>query len=334
MSQSSEPRVRVETLDVDVTHAVDLPGRLHTTVTVVAPDPLPDRLLVAFGFPGGGYNRRYFDLPVDLPGPGRSSEARWHAERGWCFVACDHLGVGDSSRPEPTALTIESLAAANDATVRAITARLGEARVAARIGLGQSMGGCLTIAAQGLHHTFDGIAVLGFSAIHTVLPTRDGQSNQPDVARGSSSSDLETSSAMIGADTFRYAFFWDDVPADLVEHDLDGYPLRTGAEAPTWASPPPPCAVAMLSAGVVSAEAARVDVPVLVGAGERDTVPDPEAEADAYPAADVSVFVAPRMAHMHNFASTRELMWQRTHSWGDAVAASKASPEPEARTRK
>jgi alpha-beta hydrolase superfamily lysophospholipase len=295
-------------------------------VTVFAPDPLPDRFVAAFGFPGGGYNRGYFDLAVELPGDGGSSEARWHAERGWCFVACDHLGVGDSSRPEPTALTIESLAAANDATVRALTARLGETRVAARIGIGQSMGGCLTIAAQGHHRTFDGIAILGFSAIHTVLPTRDGHSTQPDVARGSLDVDLETSSALIGSDTFRYAFFWDDVAADLVEQDLAGYPLREGAGAPAWASPPPPCAVAMLSAGVVGAEAANVDVPVLVGAGERDTVPDPDAEPGAYPAADVSVFVAPRMAHMHNFASTRELMWRRTHSWGDAVAAKKAVP--------
>ena len=107
---------------------------------------------------------------------------------------------------------------------------------------------------------------------------------------------------MIGAETFRYAFFWDDAPSDLVERDLAGYPLRTGTDAPAWASPPPPCAIAMLSAGVVAAEAALVDVPVLVGAGERDTVPDPDAEAGAYPKADVTVFVAPQMAHMHNFA--------------------------------
>jgi len=321
MSKGTEHAVRVETVEVDVSDAVDLPGPNHTTVTVFAPDPLPEQIVLAFGFPGGGYNRHYFDLEVDLPGDGGSSEARWHAERGWCFVACDHLGVGNSSHPEPTSLTIESLAAANDATVRAISARLGTQRVAARIGLGQSMGGCLTIAAQGRHHTFDGIAILGFSAIHTVLPTPDGASNQPDVARGSLQIDLETSTAMIGAETFRYAFFWDDVAAEIVERDLAGYHLRQGAGAPVWASPPPPCAVAMLSPGVVREEAANVDVPVLVGVGERDTVPDPDAEVSAYPAADLTVFVAPRMAHMHNFASTRELMWKRTHSWGDTVAA-------------
>jgi hypothetical protein len=27
------------------------------------------------------------------------------------------------------------------------------------------------------------------------------------------------------------------------------------------------------------------------------------------------------MAHMHNFAGTRERLWQRVHAWGDTVAA-------------
>ena len=240
-SASGSNTVRVEDAEIDVSDVVDLPGANHTTVTVYAPDPLPEELVVAFGFPGGGYNRRYFDLPVDLPGPGGTSEARWHAARGWCFVACDHLGVGDSSHPDPAALTIESLAAANDATVRAITAQLGEARVRARLGFGQSMGGCLTIVAQANHRTFDGIGVLGYSAIHTVLPTPDGHTHQPAVARGSAELDLETSTAMIGPDTFRFAFFWDDVPGELIDRDLTDYPLRSGPEAPDWASPPPPC---------------------------------------------------------------------------------------------
>ncbi|HZP31507.1 MAG TPA: alpha/beta hydrolase [Acidimicrobiia bacterium] len=315
--------MRVETVHVDVSEAVDLPGPQHTAATVFAPDPLPDELVVALGFPGGGYNRLYFDLPVELPGPGGSSEARWHAERGWCFVACDHLGVGDSSRPEPASLTIESLAAANDATVRAVTTSLGPARVRARLGFGQSMGGCLTIVTQARHRTFDGIGILGYSAIHTVLPTPPGRStSQPEVARGAAA-DIRETTEMIGRETFRYAFFWEDVPAELVEHDLADYPLRSGAEAPPWASPPPPCAVPMLSPGVVAGEAAQIDVPVLVGAGERDTVPDPDREPGAYPKADVTVFVAPRMAHMHDFASTRELLWARIHSWGDAVAATR-----------
>src|SRR3546814_9153801 len=39
---------------------------------------------------------------------------------------------------------------------------------------------------------------------------------------------------------------------------------------------------------------------------------------------DVSVFVCPRMGHMHNFATTRSLFWQRIHSWGAGVAEMRA----------
>jgi hypothetical protein len=31
--------------------------------------------------------------------------------------------------------------------------------------------------------------------------------------------------------------------------------------------------------------------------------------------------VCPRMGHMHNFASTRELFWRRIDAWGRWVAA-------------
>jgi hypothetical protein len=31
------------------------------------------------------------------------------------------------------------------------------------------------------------------------------------------------------------------------------------------------------------------------------------------------VFVVPRMAHMHNFASTRRLLWERSMDWVDAI---------------
>ena len=63
-------------------------------------------------------------------------------------------------------------------------------------------------------------------------------------------------------------------------------------------------------AGSVSREAAAIEVPVLVGSGERDVIPDPWAEPTAYRgSANVAVTVVPRMAHMHNFAHTRALLW-------------------------
>ena len=91
---------------------------------------------------------------------------------------------------------------------------------------------------------------------------------------------------------------------------------------PPWRSATAPaCAANMLDPGTVAAEAAAVSVPVFVGAGERDVVPDPWIEPKAYRSAnDVSLFVCPRMAHMHNFASTRERLWARLHAWGETIA--------------
>jgi hypothetical protein len=60
--------------------------------------------------------------------------------------------------------------------------------------------------------------------------------------------------------------------------------------------------------------------------GERDLVIDPLGEARAYKSAfSFDLFVCPRMGHMHNFAGTRALFWERIHSFGEWCAAVKRS---------
>ncbi|MGE0793805.1 MAG: hypothetical protein AB7O29_00485, partial [Acidimicrobiia bacterium] len=82
----------------------------------------------------------------------------------------------------------------------------------------------------------------------------------------------------------------------------------------------PSCAIFMVAPGTVATEAAAIDVPVLLAMGERDVVPDPWLEPKQFMrATDITLFVCPRMAHMHNFAGTRERFWARIHSWGSAV---------------
>jgi len=64
---------------------------------------------------------------------------------------------------------------------------------------------------------------------------------------------------------------------------------------------------------------------VLIAAGERDVVSDPHAEPAAFRSSkDVSVYVVPNMAHMHNFASTRTLLWDRIADWSLMVAGEAA----------
>jgi hypothetical protein len=65
-----------------------------------------------------------------------------------------------------------------------------------------------------------------------------------------------------------------------------------------------------------------VRCPVLVALGERDVLVDPRGELRAYLSSpSVDFFVCPRMAHMHNFAGTRELFWRRIETWADWVRA-------------
>jgi len=121
---------------------------------------------------------------------------------------------------------------------------------------------------------------------------------------------------------FLYPFHWEDVPPEIVKADVGGgYPQRSTPVPPFGSATIPPCAVTMMSPGCIAAEAAEVGVPVFIGVGERDVCPSVRAEPCAHPhSTDITVFVAPRMAHMHNFATTRELLWSRIEHWARGIA--------------
>lgn len=318
---------------IDVTQAAALGELVEMAVTVRLPDPalLPDRPIAIFAAPGGGYSRRYFDMRFE--GYEDYSEAAWHAARGIIHIAIDHVGVGDSSIPDLSRIGFDTLAATHDSCVRQLVHALRSGTLAPgfpalpslfAVGMGQSMGGGVTILAQGRFGTFDAIAPCGVSAIHTVLPQRDasaveqGKARFQPVAEGKATSH---ENIQHGGVDYLYAFHWEDVPADILEQDMKGgYPLRQ--TSPAFGSLTiPHCAVRMMLPGAFAEEAAWITVPVLVANGERDTCPDPHAEAAAYAASpDVSIYVVPTMAHMHNFASTRTRLWRRLYAWAHMVA--------------
>ncbi|HKA14365.1 MAG TPA: hypothetical protein VKH41_05065 [Myxococcota bacterium] len=122
----------------------------------------------------------------------------------------------------------------------------------------------------------------------------------------------------------RYGWHWADVPAAVIDEDLRGYPVAScdGALAPWRSARVPAFASSLLDPGYVASDAAAIDVPVFVAAGERDVVPDLRVEPTAYRrAGDITLFEQPRSAHMHNFASTRALLWERLASWYASCAA-------------
>jgi hypothetical protein len=334
--------------DVDVSDAAGLGQRVRTRTTIVLPRPedLPDAPVVCFALPGAGYGRRYFTF--DMPDGG--GQAGWHAGRGWIFVAVDTLGVGEASLPDPARLDFRTVSAANHATARAVLDRLAEGGLAAGfpaiaapvvLGLGQSMGGAMTLHQQAHHGTFDAIGVLGFSAVHTTARARPGAPPVPipfltrDTALGGPDPlTLERrQAAAVNAAVLAlsaqapypndlatppgWSYHFDDVPTEIVARDL-----ATEGELPPWRSATMPGLVHWVTApGALAPEAAAIVAPVLAAFGERDVAEDPRFEAKAYRhAVDFSLFICPRMGHMHNFAGSRELLWSRIHHWGAHVA--------------
>jgi pimeloyl-ACP methyl ester carboxylesterase len=350
---------------VDVSEAADLDEQCFVAITAFLPQPdcLADPAIVCFGFPGGGYNRGYFSL--DLPGT-IGGQAAWHMARGWIFVAVDNLGVGESTvldtgDASKTRLTLEVLARSDAATVEAVMDGLANGTfvpgyppiAAVRLGIGHSLGGGYLIVAQAHREIFDGVGILGFSAIHNVGPTRPGTPSLPlpwiprgssmtapivlnraalaqsavefgtefAAERGDSRGAYARAARIRGEHPYAWLFHFDDEDPDVVATDMAVDPE---ASMPAWKSATvAQCAIYMSAPGVVAAEAAAIRVPVLIAAGERDVVPDPRIEPRAYISSkDITVVVCPQMAHLHNFARTRERLWARIHHWGNGVAES------------
>jgi len=288
--------------------------------------------IACFAFPGGGYTRHYYDLQrPELQGP---SQAEYHAHAGVVFIACDPFGGGDSTPLAPTRLDLEATARASahacEAAVEALRSGslvdwLGPIEVSTRVAIGHSLGGMQLIAHQARHASFDAIGILGFSAIHTQLPGAPGSAVDVLAPARTDAGTLEEAWAgpMVNEIAhLRYAYHWDDVPPTLVAADMAvGFPTRTAEVLPAWISRTfPPFAAECLAPGVVAREAAAIRVPVFVGAGQRDVVPDLQAEAAAYGLSPgVTLFELPRSAHMHNFSPQRVMLWERLQTWIDTV---------------
>lgn len=303
---------------------------LNAAITVIAPEAhdLNAKPIVWFAWPGGGYNRQYFDL--QLPGRKGYSQAEFHVAKGSIFIACDHIGVGASSIPQG-AFNHSDTARINAAVVRTVMDRLTKGTLIAQLaaiadalpfGMGQSYGGLLLTHLQAEHGLLKGVAMLGWSGICTQVKDVSGQGNVAPPAA------LEGSAVLLDGlhHPYRRSFHFDDVPEDIVAEDLLGYPARVGVPVPVWGTPFMPGGSNFapergpLGPDVVKDEAAAITVPVFICNGEIDTAADPLAEPTAYrQSLDVTTMVLPRASHMHNFAGTREILWNRLEHWAVGI---------------
>ncbi len=312
--------------EVDVTGTTELVGDLRIAMTVCYEPEAPYQRcpVVIFCWPGGGYSRRYFDIEVDgYPG---YSQAQHHAARGLITVCCDPLGSGDSSEPDRSQLTYDNVAMIHQVAVLRMLRMLSDGAIdndllpVARptvIGIGQSYGAMLLITQQARYQTYDGIAVLGYSAIGLAPTWPEASGTSP------SGGVVPAPESMSPQELRRFRLHWEDVPAWIIDEDTKGeHPTRT-PPLPMWASSRRPGGRHWAPAAprVVAKWAAVIDSPIFIGLGERDVTPDAYAEVAAYRSSrDVTLFIGSRMAHMHNFAGTRVALWDRICSWMSGIA--------------
>ena len=321
---------------IDVSGVLPGAGQLFTSAQIFAPrGPASAVPTIVFAFPGGGYSSSYFHM--DIPGHPGYSMAEYLSGRGYLVVACDNLAAGESSRPQPAStLTWEAMVDANQATVAGVLDlirqedllpsgwALDECRM---IGLGHSLGAGLVTTQQARHGTFHALAVLGRAIMGTHIPAPpEGAGTEPVWKPGSMQRDeFAATSVVIDGYHFqdrrtawqRYLFYWPDVPEAVIAADEGAgttFPLEA---ARALAARDGPNAQA----------AAAVDVPILLGFGQRDVVQDPRTEVAAYRSAtDIQLIVLQRSGHCHNLASSRRWLWDRLIGWADSLTGGQGSP--------
>ena len=314
-------------ISVDVTPTVAhlTSAAVEMTATVVVdPAKLVANPTVIYATPGGTYHRRYWDMQI----PGRTgySQAEWHANRGEIFVAIDYLGGGDSSRPDDgDFMTLEVAADCAHhvrATVRELLGRgelvPGLAPIAGMtdIGIGQSLGGFITIIQQGKYNDYAGLGVFGSSPIgianihddilRTDLTTEERRRMiMEENARTASVPELPTYHTA-PRENFVGIFHVLDVPKDLWDYDVEHCSTLISRVS----------GVDGMTPGLTAPFAAEVVSPVFLAFGAIDVSANPDDEPSAYPkSAGTTLVVTPNMAHMHNFADTRQQLWDQFGAW-------------------
>jgi len=315
-----------------VESGVDLPGfpSARIAVDVHTPDfrSLRSPPVVLICLPGGGMNRRYYDL-MTADGDSSFSFARQMSARGFIVVTMDHLGVGDSDRPEDGyLLTPELLARANAQATEVLLRRLREGNLVPGIprlphllslGVGHSMGAMMTVLQQARSHQHAGIMLLGFS-------TRGLPEYMPAEVR-----ELAKDTAAVRARLPELARQMFVEPYPVIKASPQANALYAGGNADPRAVEavkvargpllPVPAFMSMLP-GNVAPEAAMIDVPLFLGLGERDIAGPTHPIPAAFPKSrDVTLHILKDAGHSHFLFPSRDGLFERLALWTRAVVS-------------
>ena len=298
-------------LDIDVTDVAGFGEPAHIAAELLLPEgQVPELLFVCL--PGGGMNRRYFDLPTP-EGEAEVSFAGAMAARGHAVALLDPLGAGESSCPDDVYLVHPDrmAAAAGVATdyilegVRAgsFDPRCPAAPAIRSVGAAHSLGALITVVQQAASGQHDGLALMGFHiggvAEHLTdadraLDTDYARANLVELARK----------------RFPVAY-----------HELQPQPSKRPVSASSAIERVmmTPSLMAMLP-GIVAKDAAAISVPVLIALGDGDLHGDPYRTPQAYTASpEVTLLVLPETRHNHFVYPSRTHLFERVARWAETL---------------
>ncbi|MBW2270712.1 MAG: hypothetical protein JRH16_19275 [Deltaproteobacteria bacterium] len=315
---------------VDVSEAVDLDGCLEVAVDVVLPprEALRAPATLLFCLPGGFLTRRYFDLgdPSD-PVECTYSFAEHMAGLGYAVAALDHVGVGDSSKPERLedgySLGVDEIARSNQCAWREVMARVARSLGVATdelvsVGVGHSMGSALTVAQQANHgpHRLLVLQSFGSGGLPAFL-----QGDEPSYAN-----DPERTRAHVGE--LVRARFGTPYPGAANEEDAG-----TSAAFSVGSAPPlaerllsgvatnllATCGLLTMIPGAYAPYAEKIAVPCFIAMGDKDLLAAHQVPPMLPNASETVAYTLPDSWHCHNVANTRQQMWDRTARWLNAM---------------
>jgi len=307
-------------LTFDVSEAIGTGEQLTQAAWMFVPERPADASAVLLCLAGGTYDKHYWHIDID--GHPGYSFGQHLADSGFVVIAVDHLGIGESTDPIASgSLGLELLARGDADVARQIRERLQHGDLHDElpttlplVGVGHSMGACLTTMVQATAHPYDAVALLGYAV--QITNVYDEAIDAEDLELRIQQT-IEVSCQLTGAqptDVHTFAprayladlFYAGEVPQDVVDADTavqSRVPLRAAAEVTT--------------PGFVERYAPRVDVPVFLAFGAAlDVSPNPYAEPANYTGSrDVTLHLVPDSGHCHNFASHRTQLWDRIALW-------------------
>jgi pimeloyl-ACP methyl ester carboxylesterase len=312
-------------LSFDVSAGVGSNEELRQKAWLFLPENPSNAHAVLLCLAGGTYDKHYWHVEVE--GHPAYSFGEHMAALGFIVVAVDHLGIGESTDPISSGpLGLKLLATGNAEVARQLRERLQRGDLhddlpqstAAVIGVGHSMGACLTTMVQATAHPYDAVVLLGYGV--QITNVYEDNADAADLEQRIQQT-LELSCQLTGAkptDSHTIAprsyladlFYAGEVPPDVIEADTavqSRVPLRAAAEVTT--------------PGMVEQYAPQVDVPVFLAFGNAlDVSPNPYAEPGNYTgSSDVTLYLVPKSGHCHNFASHRGQLWDRIARWVSTI---------------